>query len=85
MSCAILIAGVLTHELKEVFGRAWPETWIDKNPSYFGNGAYGFFPFHGGRGYASFPSGHRRRLRLSPRRVVALAQAAMARRGFGSY
>ncbi len=58
LSCAILIAGVLTHELKEVFGRTWPETWIDKNPSYFGNGAYGFFPFHGGRGYASFPSGH---------------------------
>ena len=21
-------------------------------------GAYGFFPFHGGRGWASFPSGH---------------------------
>ena len=28
------------------------------NPSYFGNGVYGFFPFHGGQGYASFPSGH---------------------------
>lgn len=58
LSCAILIAGVLTHELKEVFGRTWPETWVDRNPSYFGNGTYGFFPFHGGRGYAAFPSGH---------------------------
>ncbi len=58
LSCAILIAGILTHELKEVFGRTWPETWVDKNPSFFGNGAYGFFPFHGGRGYATFPSGH---------------------------
>jgi membrane-associated phospholipid phosphatase len=58
LSCAVLVAGVLTFELKEVFGRTWPETWIDHNPSYFGNGTYGFFPFHGGRGYASFPSGH---------------------------
>ncbi len=57
-SCAILIAGVLTHELKDVFGRTWPETWVNNNPSYFGNGTYGFFPFHGGQGYRSFPSGH---------------------------
>lgn len=58
MCCAILIAGVLTYELKEIFGRTWPETWVNNNPSYFGNGTYGFFPFHGGQGYASFPSGH---------------------------
>ncbi len=57
-SCAILIAGVLTHELKEVFGRTWPETWVNNNPSFFKNGIYGFFPFHGGQGYRSFPSGH---------------------------
>jgi len=57
-SCAVLIAGVLTHELKEVFGRTWPETWVNNNPSYFSNGTYGFFPFHGGQGYHSFPSGH---------------------------
>lgn len=56
--CAILIAGVLTYELKEVFGRTWPETWVNNNPSYFGNRTFGFFPFHGGQGYASFPSGH---------------------------
>jgi membrane-associated phospholipid phosphatase len=58
LSCAILIAGVLTYELKNAFGRTWPETWVNNNPSYFGNGTYGFFPFHGGAGYASFPSGH---------------------------
>ncbi|MBI4723647.1 MAG: phosphatase PAP2 family protein [Rhodomicrobium sp.] len=58
LCCGILIAGVLTYELKIAFGRTWPETWVDNNPSYFGNGTYGFFPFHGGRGYASFPSGH---------------------------
>jgi len=58
--CAILIAWALKEELKWVFGRTWPETWIkgNPNPSYFGNGTYGFFPFHGGQGYASFPSGH---------------------------
>jgi membrane-associated phospholipid phosphatase len=57
-SCAILIAGVLTFELKELFGRTWPETWVNNNPSFFGNGTYGFFPLHGGQGYLSFPSGH---------------------------
>ncbi len=57
-SCAILIAGVLTFELKDVFGRTWPETWVNNNPSFFKNGVYGFFPFHGGQGYRSFPSGH---------------------------
>lgn len=67
-SCEILIAGVLTFELKEVFGRTWPETWVNNNPSYFGNGTYGFFPFHGGRGYRSFPSGH----------TTAIAAAAAA-------
>jgi membrane-associated phospholipid phosphatase len=57
-ACAILLAGALTYVLKDVFGRTWPETWINNNPSFFGNGVYGFFPFHGGREYASFPSGH---------------------------
>jgi membrane-associated phospholipid phosphatase len=58
LCCAILLAGVLTYELKFAFGRTWPETYIDNNPSYFGNGTYGFFPFHPGRAYESFPSGH---------------------------
>jgi len=60
ISCAILIAWALKEELKWAFGRTWPEPWIkgNPNPSYFGNGTYGFFPFHGGQGYASFPSGH---------------------------
>ena len=54
-SCAILIAAVLTNELKDVFGRTWPETWVNNN---FGNGTYRFFPFHGGQGWRAFPSGH---------------------------
>jgi membrane-associated phospholipid phosphatase len=60
IGCAILIAAVLKEELKWAFGRTWPETWIKPipNPSYFGDGTYGFFPFHGEQAYASFPSGH---------------------------
>jgi membrane-associated phospholipid phosphatase len=42
--------------LKEVFGRAWPETWTHGNPSFITNGVYGFFPFRG-QGFDSFPSG----------------------------
>jgi membrane-associated phospholipid phosphatase len=56
--CALLVAYVLKDQLKYLFGRTWPETWINNNPSFFGNGTYGFFPMHGGPGYASFPSGH---------------------------
>lgn len=55
---ATAIAIVLKDQLKYAFGRLWPETWVDNNPSLIGTGAYGFFPFHGGRGWASFPSGH---------------------------
>jgi membrane-associated phospholipid phosphatase len=59
ISCAILIAWALKEELKWAFGRTWPETWLKPaNPSFFGDGTYGFFPFHGGQAYASFPSGH---------------------------
>jgi membrane-associated phospholipid phosphatase len=60
LCCAVLIAFVLKEELKWAFGRTWPETYIKPipNPSYFGDGTYGFFPFHGGQAYASFPSGH---------------------------
>ena len=56
--CAILVAIAIKEVLKGAFGRTWPETWVCNNLSYFGNGTYGFFPFHGGQGYASFPSGH---------------------------
>jgi membrane-associated phospholipid phosphatase len=56
--CALLVAYVLKDQLKYLFGRTWPETWINNNPSFFGDGTYGFFPLHGGAGYASFPSGH---------------------------
>lgn len=58
--CAIslTVAESVKDELKFVFGRTWPETWVNNNPSLIGNGALGFNFFHGGAGYASFPSGH---------------------------
>ncbi len=44
--------------LKFAFGRTWPETWINNNPSLIRDGVYGFEPFHGGKAFAAFPSGH---------------------------
>ena len=55
---ATLAALALKDELKFAFGRPWPDTWIADNPSWIRNHVFGFFPFHGGAGYASFPSGH---------------------------
>jgi membrane-associated phospholipid phosphatase len=55
---SLLLAGAIKDALKYAFGHTWPETWVNHNPSYIQNGVYGYFPFHGGPGFASFPSGH---------------------------
>jgi membrane-associated phospholipid phosphatase len=55
---AVLVAAAIKDQLKVAFGRTWPETWTGNNPSWIANGVFGFFPFHGGAGWASFPSGH---------------------------
>ncbi len=55
---AALVADAAKDELKLVFGRVWPEPWIPGSPSLIGTGTFGFFPFHGGQGWGSFPSGH---------------------------
>jgi len=55
---SLAVAGVIKDQLKLAFGRPWPETWTRNNLSFIRDGAYGFHPFHGGPGYASFPSGH---------------------------
>ena len=55
---AVLVAVALKDQLKFAFGRTWPETWVDNNPSWIGTGTFGFSPFHKGSGWASFPSGH---------------------------
>ncbi len=57
-SLSLVSALAIKEQLKFVFGRTWPETWINNNPSFFGDGSYGFTPFHSGVAYASFPSGH---------------------------
>ena len=49
---------VISSIAKEAFGRTWPESWLGSNPSWIRDGVYGFFPFHGGDGWGSFPSGH---------------------------
>lgn len=57
-SLSLLAAQAIKAQLKPLFGRTWPSTWIDNNPSFLRDGVYGFNFFHGGPGYASFPSGH---------------------------
>ncbi len=54
---AVVTAGIKTL-LKGAFGRTWPETWMDDNPSLIADGVYGFHPFHFDKAYGSFPSGH---------------------------
>lgn len=57
-SISLIVAETIKSGLKYVFGRLWPDTWVQNNPSFIHDGAYGFNFFHGGQGYASFPSGH---------------------------
>ena len=60
VACAlsVVVAVAVRMQLKFDFGRTWPDTWVDHNPSWIVNGAYGFHFFHGGEGWTSFPSGH---------------------------
>jgi membrane-associated phospholipid phosphatase len=55
---ALIVADQFRESLGFAFGRYWPETWRDQNPSLIANNAYGFHFFHGGPWYGSFPSGH---------------------------
>ena len=57
-AASLAVAETIKDQLKYAFGRTWPETWVNHNPSFIADGVYGFNPFHGGGGYASFPSGH---------------------------
>ncbi|MBI3407100.1 MAG: phosphatase PAP2 family protein [Planctomycetes bacterium] len=54
----MILADQFRSSLGFAFGRYWPDTWIENNPSLIRDGAYGFHPFHGGPAYGSFPSGH---------------------------
>jgi membrane-associated phospholipid phosphatase len=52
------ISDVPENWLKFAFGRTWPETWVQDNPSLIRDSVDNFNPFHGGPGFAAFPSGH---------------------------
>jgi membrane-associated phospholipid phosphatase len=62
MAVNLIVTLALESALKPVFGRYWPDTWIDNNPSLIQDNAYGFHPFHDGTAYSSFPSGHTTRI-----------------------
>src|SRR6516165_3962793 len=55
---SLAVSEAIKVQLKYAFGRTWPETWVRDNPSFIRDGVYGFYPFHGGPGFAAFPSGH---------------------------
>lgn len=57
-SLSVIVAELTKIQLKPVFGRTWPDTFRDNNPSFLHDGVYGFNFLHGGHAYASFPSGH---------------------------
>ena len=55
---SLVVAEAIKNFLKIAFGRYWPMTWINNNPSLISNHAYGFHFNHSGVAYQSFPSGH---------------------------
>jgi membrane-associated phospholipid phosphatase len=55
---SLALSAILESWLKFAFGRTWPETWVQDNPSLIRDGIHNFNPFHGGLGFAAFPSGH---------------------------
>lgn len=59
---SLIVADQFRESLGDVFGRYWPETWHDNNPSLIGTGTYGFHPFKVGDDTGSFPSGHAARI-----------------------
>jgi membrane-associated phospholipid phosphatase len=59
---SLIVADQFRESLGDLFGRYWPETWRNNNPSLIGTGAYGFHPFKVGDDTGSFPSGHSARI-----------------------
>jgi len=63
MSLSLLFTFVMKNDLKWIFSRNWPMTWINNNPSWIRDHVYGFqwFQgniFQGNDATGSFPSGH---------------------------
>ena len=59
---SLIVADQFRSSLGDLFGRYWPETWHDNNPSLIGTGTYGFDLFKAGGAGGSFPSGHAARI-----------------------
>ena len=57
-AASVLGVSLLKYPLKWAFGRTWPATFYQQNPSLLHDGVYGFHPFQGGVAYSAFPSGH---------------------------
>jgi membrane-associated phospholipid phosphatase len=58
----VIVADQFRESMGDLFGRYWPETWHDNNPSLIGTDTYGFHPFQVGDDVGSFPSGHSARI-----------------------
>tara|TARA_R110000868_G_scaffold91080_3_gene252665 strand:- start:7302 stop:8012 length:711 start_codon:yes stop_codon:yes gene_type:complete len=59
MCFAILFTFPFNDELKFIFGRTWPGTWSNNNPSWIQDHVFGFNFFTiKSNAYMSFPSGH---------------------------
>ncbi len=54
----VIAASVIRVSAKVIFGRTWPETWTNNNPSWIEHGVEAFYPFSMSVSYHSFPSGH---------------------------
>jgi membrane-associated phospholipid phosphatase len=57
-SASFVFSEAAKNQLKFIFGRTWPETWVQNNPSFIKDGTYGFNFMSAGSAYQSFPSGH---------------------------
>jgi len=57
-SWSLFLSEAIKNQLKVVFGRTWPETWVDNNPSFIRDGVFGFNFMRDGDAFRSFPSGH---------------------------
>lgn len=59
---SVIVTDQFRFCLGDVFGRYWPETWRQDNPSLIDTGSYGFHPFQRDDDIGSFPSGHAARI-----------------------
>lgn len=56
-SCTVIVTRAFKDQLQLAFGRTWPETWVEDNPSFIRDNVFRFDFFRGGEAYSSFPSG----------------------------